>query len=122
MDPRITMLMCSERSGSNLISRMMGAHPDVCSPAPSHLIRVLAENRTRYGDLDDDRNWDRLLADAVDLLATQLGEWRRTWTVDALREAVPERAFRAVVRTLLYTRSASDTVCSASAIACRASA
>lgn len=100
MSVRVTMLMCSERSGSNLITHMMGAHPDVCSPAPSHLIRVLAENRCRYGDLQVDSHWERLLADGLDLLRTQLGTWRRTWTVRELRQAVPERDLSALVRHL----------------------
>ena len=69
MPARVAMLMCSERSGSNLITRMMGAHPDVCSPAPSHLIRILAENRCRYGDLQVDSHWDRLLNDALKRIA-----------------------------------------------------
>ena len=70
-----TFLMCSERSGSNLISRMFDAHPDVCGPTPTHLVRLLAEHRDRYGDLEDDREWQRLLTDAADILATMIGPW-----------------------------------------------
>ncbi len=99
------MLMCSERSGSNLITRMMGAHPDVCSPAPSHLIRILAENRCRYGDLQNDDLWQRLLNDAVNLLHTQLGNWRCTWTASALRLAVPQRSLGALVRHLFASEA-----------------
>lgn len=29
-----TFLMCSERSGSNLIARMFDAHPDCCGQPP----------------------------------------------------------------------------------------
>lgn len=99
------MLMCSERSGSNLISRMMGAHPEICSPAPSHLIRILAENRCRYGDLHRDVEWERLLQDAVDLLRTQLGSWRRTWTLPDLLQTVPQRSLVALVRHLFFAEA-----------------
>lgn len=106
MQPRVTLLMCSERSGSNLITRMMGAHPDVCSPSPTHLIRVLAENRCRYGDLTDEGNWLRMLGDVVDLLATQLGHWQNTWTIDSLSDAVPERTLLSLVRHLFFAEAA----------------
>ncbi|MFT5234270.1 MAG: hypothetical protein ACI9UQ_002315 [Candidatus Krumholzibacteriia bacterium] len=53
---------------------MMGAHPDVCSPSPTQVIRVMTENRYRYRDLSVDANWDRMLGDVVDLLATR-GTW-----------------------------------------------
>lgn len=35
-------LMCSERSGSNLITRIFGAHPEFFAPSPAHLFRVFA--------------------------------------------------------------------------------
>ncbi len=94
-------LMCSERSGSNLITRMFDAHPDCCGPSPSHLVRILAENRFRYGDLNDDRNWLMLLQDARDILATKLGSWREEWTTDRLDAACRERSLAVLVRTVL---------------------
>ncbi|PJA74769.1 hypothetical protein CO151_08550 [bacterium CG_4_9_14_3_um_filter_65_15] len=99
-------LMCSERSGSNLITRMFDAHRDCCGPSPSHLIRVLAENRHRYGDLSAERNWETLLQDAADLLATKLGSWRRDWTTQQLRTACPERDLKSLVRTVFGAEAA----------------
>ena len=93
-------LMCSERSGSNLITRMFDAHPDCCGPSPSHLVRILAENRFRYGDLRDDGAWKLLLQDAADILATKLGVWNRSWTAAQLAEACRERTLAALVRTV----------------------
>ncbi len=109
MTPQVTMLMCSERSGSNLISRMMGAHPDICSPSPSHLMRILAENRGRYGDLQQDHNWRHLLGDTIALLDTQLGTWQRTWTAESLGQDVSERSLSALLRHLFFAEAtASD--------------
>ena len=99
------MLMCSERSGSNLITRMMGAHPDICSPAPSHLIRLLAENRSRYGDLAVDQNWKRMLSDAAEILQTQLGHWQQKWSAADLHQAVPDRSLIALVRHLFQAEA-----------------
>ncbi|MEO3416617.1 sulfotransferase [Roseovarius sp. CAU 1744] len=36
-------LMCSERSGSNLITRIFGAHPEFFAPSPAHLFRVFSQ-------------------------------------------------------------------------------
>ncbi|MBE0564399.1 MAG: sulfotransferase, partial [Krumholzibacteria bacterium] len=95
-----TFLMCSERSGSNLIARMFDAHPDCCGPSPTHLVRVLAENRGRYGDLDDDRAWGELCRDAADLLATKVGAWQREWSAAQLSAASPRRSLAALVRAV----------------------
>ncbi len=95
-----TFLMCSERSGSNLIARMFDAHPACCSPTPTHLARILAENRGRYGDLADDGVWRQLCADAADLLATTIGPWRRSWTAGELARAVPRRSLAALVHAV----------------------
>ena len=74
-----TFLMCSERSGSNLITKMMNNHSRYCGPSPVHLMRVLLENRHRYGDLQISENWQTLLADARDLFGTKTGVWKTEW-------------------------------------------
>ena len=95
-----TFLMCSERSGSNLITRMFDAHPDCCGPSPTHLVRILAENRGRYGDLGQDGPWRQLCADAAEILATKIGRWQREWTADQLQQAAPRRSLDALLRTV----------------------
>ena len=68
------MLLCSERSGSNLITRLFDAHPDVCGPAPTHLGSDLLGNLHRYMDW---RGADRddFLTDFLDLFNAKLGHW-----------------------------------------------
>lgn len=68
------MLLCSERSGSNLITRLFDAHPDVCGPAPTHLGSDLLANLHRYADW---RGADRddFLTDFLDLFNAKLGHW-----------------------------------------------
>jgi len=45
---RPIILLCSERSGSNLLTRMFDAHPDVTGPGAAHLLRVMAPLNDRY--------------------------------------------------------------------------
>ncbi|HPF34316.1 MAG TPA: sulfotransferase [Candidatus Krumholzibacteria bacterium] len=94
-------LICSERCGSNLITRLFDAHPRVCGPPPTHLVRLLAGHADRWGDLHHDDAWERLLTAAVDLLDTALVPGRVEWTRDALRRAVPVRTLASLVRTVL---------------------
>lgn len=76
-------LICSERSGSNLITRMVDNHPQFCGPSPTHLIRLLVQHRLAY------ENWDDLCGDAAELLATKIGEWRTLPTARDLLEVTP---------------------------------
>lgn len=66
------ILMCSERSGSNLICRIFDAHSDICAPSPAHLLRVYGQNAHKYGPDD--------IADFADdfssLLEHSMNSWR----------------------------------------------
>lgn len=43
------VLLCSERSGSNLITKMLDANPAVCGPGACHLYRLMAEFSCKFG-------------------------------------------------------------------------
>ena len=64
------ILFCSERSGSNMIAKIMDAHPQVCAPGASHLFAVMSECACRYAPGSDD------LRDAVlDLFEAKVSQW-----------------------------------------------
>jgi len=42
------ILMCSERSGSNLIRVIFDAHPDIAAPGACHLFKVMSECASKY--------------------------------------------------------------------------
>lgn len=104
--PAFVFLLCSERSGSNLITRILGSHPRVCSPSPAHLVRLLCENRMRYGDLGVDRNWHALIDDTVALFETKLGTWRTQLRVDEMRSQAPQRSLGALLRHVFSREAA----------------
>ncbi len=43
------VLFCSERSGSNLVTKMLDASPEVCGPGASHLYRLMAKFSCKFG-------------------------------------------------------------------------
>jgi hypothetical protein len=90
-------LICSPRSGRNLVTRLVDNHPQFCAPASTHLIRLLVQHRLAYGDLRANENWDDLCTDAADLLATKLGEWRTQPTAVELLDVAP-RTLPALLR------------------------
>ncbi len=65
---KFSFLMCSERSGSNLITRMLDAHSGICGPATKHLINPVARNAFRYEPLERPGHWQALLDDIHHLL------------------------------------------------------
>ena len=72
----------------------------VCGPTPSHLLRTFSLNLFRYGDLRLDESWQTLLIDVADLLNTQLGTWRTTWTSSKLMGKAGNRSLRSIIRCI----------------------
>lgn len=81
---QFSFLICSERSGSNLITRMLDAHSAICGPATKHLINPVARNAFRYEPLERPAHWQALLEDVHALLNADFSLWRRSFTLDDL--------------------------------------
>jgi hypothetical protein len=97
---RFDFLIASERSGSNLMVRILNSHSKVCGPAPTHLIRTFVWNRKNYGNLSIDANWMALITDVSALLGNQLGKWKTVWPAKKLEKSVSERRLAAVIKTV----------------------
>jgi hypothetical protein len=97
-------LMCSERSGSNLITKMLDSHPDICGPFPTHMIRLLSTNLYRYGNLSNEKNWEVFLSDAEFLLNNRICSWESDFNLSLAQKG--ERSLEALIR-LVYEQEAS---------------
>jgi hypothetical protein len=74
MTPRLDrpiILFCSERSGSNLITRMFDAHPAIAAPGSADLLRVFAPLAGRYAG-----RARALRTDMLALFAAKIPVWR----------------------------------------------
>lgn len=98
-------LICSERSGSNFITNLIGGHPDISAPPPSHLYRIFCNNRSNYGDLKNDENWMALIDDVVDNFRCKLGVWNTDITADELLNNSRVRNVAELLR-IIYTKEA----------------
>lgn len=81
----LIFLMCSERSGSNLITTMFDAHPEICGPGTAHLADSIVPEIHRYEPFDP-AAWEALASDAAALLGAKNAVWKRRFTAAELRE------------------------------------
>ncbi len=77
-------LMCSERSGSNFITKLMNGHPELIGPSTKHILNPVLKNYFRYGNLAIQDNWLDLLADIVTLFKVDFSIWKTELSVELL--------------------------------------
>ncbi|QPM91678.1 sulfotransferase family protein [Pseudooceanicola algae] len=100
------ILLCSERSGSNLIARIFDAHPEVCAPGAAHLFRVLARVAAAPGGADR----DGLRRAALALFRAKVSSWQIDTLSDAALAADLGKAGSAAgMAARLYAAEASAT-------------
>jgi len=68
-------LLCSERSGSNLMRVILGAHTAISAPPPPHLLDKFIPRLPLYGDLAVDAHRARLAEDMADVLNHGIEPW-----------------------------------------------
>lgn len=100
-----SFLMCSERCGSNLITRMLDAHSQICGPATKHLINPVARNVFRYEPITQPDHWRALLADIQGLLEADFSHWLTRFTLDDLNALAAAGDVPTLIRRI-YAREA----------------
>lgn len=101
-----TFLLCSERSGSNLITRIFDSHSRVCGPPPTHFVRQIFFNRIRYGDLSKEESWTAMTDDVACLINHAMVPWKTSWTGARLREMCRSRKLTELVKTTFLAEAA----------------
>lgn len=65
----------TERSGTNLLRLILNAHSAIAVPHPPHIMKFLEPLVPRYGDLNSDDNFRRLIADVCRLVELHTYPW-----------------------------------------------
>lgn len=81
---KYTFLLSSERSGSNLITKLLDSNNSICGPSPTHSIRLIAQNLNNYGNLKKEQNWNIFVSDVHDYFQYLLGELQSKITKEEL--------------------------------------
>ena len=69
-------LFCSERSGSNLITKLVNAHSSICGPSTKHLLNASLRNLHRYQEINEDENWKDFVTHLMDLFHVDFSIWK----------------------------------------------
>jgi hypothetical protein len=85
----MSFLMCSERSGSNLIVKLLNGHSKICGPSTKHIINPVARNLFRYEDVSNEDNWKSLLNDISNLMNVEFSVWKKSFSPDELQKLAP---------------------------------
>lgn len=93
-------LMCSERSGSNFIQKLLNGHNNICGPSTKHIINPVARNLFRYGDLTQKQNWDELLIDIHRLISISFSIWKKEFSLDDLHTLAPIGDIESLIRNI----------------------
>jgi hypothetical protein len=83
-------LLCTERSGSNLITKLLNAHSKICGSSTKHIMNPVFRNLFRYGLLNNTENWDKLLKDILNLYQVKFSVWKSSLTFDELKNNTSE--------------------------------
>ncbi len=98
-------LMCSERSGSNFITKLLNGHNDICGPSTKHIINPVARNLFRYKDLNDEANWNELLKDIHRLMSIGFSIWKKEFTLEELKNIAPVGDIQSLIRNIFMSEA-----------------
>lgn len=101
---KIDFLICSERSGSNLLTKIIDSHTNYCGPSPAHLIRAFSSKIMHYGDLNIDANWVEFVNDFKALFDAKIASWQVSMTLEELTESSNRSLFGLIEK--LYFKEA----------------
>ncbi|MCU7938652.1 MAG: sulfotransferase [gamma proteobacterium symbiont of Bathyaustriella thionipta] len=93
-------LMCSERSGSNFITKLMNGHSNIVGPSIKHIVNPVARNIFRYGDLKNKKNWIELIEDIYRLVSVDFSVWKSDLSKENLLNLAPVGDVQAFIRNI----------------------
>lgn len=101
----INFLICSERSGGNLITKIMDSHSNICGPSPKHIFNPVLRNLFRYSPLTNEDNWKELVKDIHRLLNVDFSNWKKNFLFDELINLSKTGDINNLLRDIFYTES-----------------
>ena len=101
----IFFLMCSERSGSNFIQKLLNGHNNICGPSIKHIINPVARNLFRYGNINHQDNWNELLIDIHRLININFSAWKKEFSLEDLQKIAPTGNIKSLIRNIFMAEA-----------------
>lgn len=101
---KYTFLLCSERSGSNFIAKLMNNHSKICGPSTKHIINPLARNYFRYQPFNT-TNWESLIDDILNLFNVNFSVWKSSFSKQEILENVPQGNLTELINYFFYNEA-----------------
>src|SRR5699024_11801839 len=98
----IHFLMCSERSGSNFITKILNGHSNICGPATKHIINPVARNLFRNEPIEKADNWNELLADIENLINVDFSSWKSSFDFEDMKSLDTQGEVNSFLRNIFY--------------------
>ncbi|HSI47748.1 MAG TPA: sulfotransferase [Ideonella sp.] len=86
----------TQRSGSNLLRLMVNQAESIAAPHPPHLLERFTPLLPRYGDLQDEANFEQLIDDAVSMIERNPVPWGVSFDRAEIRARCRENSLVAV--------------------------
>lgn len=107
-DNKLIFLMCSERSGSNFITKLMNNHPEICGPSTKHIINPLTRNYFRYQPLNELCNWELLVDDTLNLFNARFSIWQSNFSKKEIIDSVETGNISQLIKYFFSKETFSD--------------
>ena len=95
----------TQRSGSNLFRLMLNEFDGVYAPHPPHLLKTFYPILSKYQNLNDDANLQKLVEDMLKWIHNNPVRWKNVPSYNELVESLNKRSLFQIFR-LLYTTNA----------------
>ena len=95
-------IVSSERSGSNLLRMILGAHSSVFAPSPPHLYKTFSKYLPFYGNIHESENFEHLVEDVMQIAKIRAG-WEFEFGKGELMEKVEENRTLSALIHAAYT-------------------
>ncbi len=95
--PPPIVLLGSERSGSNLLRKLLGNHSQIAAPRPAHFYNYFSAHLHHYGPLKEQRNAARLLEDLIACANHSRSGWKLTVSFDEFASRFSTATFPDIV-------------------------
>ena len=95
---KLVFLLCSERSGSNFITKLANNHSKICGPSTKHIINPVARNYFRYQPLHKRQNWEALIDDLLNLFNAKFSIWNSAFVREEILNNVEQGHLEDLIR------------------------